>query len=55
MADVSEHDSKEEGKADVGEDCWVNLTKGWYTICVDYQLRNGSEIVGLEVGRRNKT
>lgn len=52
MAIVSEHDSKEEGEGHDSEWSWVSLLVVGHSISVNNLLEEGSEVIGLDIGRR---
>ena len=52
MADISEHDTEEEGEDGYCEKSGIYLFVSWNTVSVNNFLEGGSEIVGFEVGGR---
>jgi hypothetical protein len=53
MANISKHNTKEEGESDACKHTWVDFFVGWHTIGVNNFLEYRSELVKPEQTRRS--
>ena len=52
MANISEHDAKEEGEGHTSKKCWINFLIEWYPVCVYDILVHLGKRVSFNVCRR---
>ena len=50
MADISEHNTKQEGEGNDGEDCWVDLLEHGDSIGIHNFLKGICEFISLDIG-----